>query len=198
LGADRQTLRTISLPRLVFTTVVLFSVLFLPVAEAQQASDLAGAAVDPLKQSPGRIVVLVFVRTDCPLSNRYAPLIQELSVKYARESSFWLVFPDKSKSPEEIRSYLKEYGYKLSALRDPERVLVKKSGVKVTPEVAVFNAKRELVYHGRIDNLYEDFGRSRRAATTHELADSIEAASKGLPPPIISADGVGCFISDLQ
>jgi thiol-disulfide isomerase/thioredoxin len=198
LGTNRQTIRTISLPRLSFTAVLLFSILFLPIADGQQVSDLGGAPVDPLKQSPGRIVVLVFVRTDCPLSNRYAPLIQELSIKYARESSFWLVFPDKNKSSEEIRSYLQEYSYKLAAVRDPEHSLVKKSGVKVTPEVAVFNAKRELVYHGRIDNLYEDFGRSRRAATTHELADAIEAASKGLAPPAASADGVGCFISDLQ
>ncbi len=198
MGTDRQTLRTISFPRLIFTAVLLFSILFLPLADGHQASDLSGISVDPLKQSPRRIVVLVFVRTDCPLSNRYAPLIQELSIKYARESSFWLVFPDKSKSSEEIRSYLQEYGYKLAALRDPEHTLVKRSGVKVTPEVAVFNAKRELIYHGRIDNLYEDFGRSRRAATTHELADAIEAASKGVAPPAASADGVGCFISDLQ
>jgi len=198
LGTDCHTLRTISLPRLTLTYVLLFCLSFLPVVASQQTSDLAGSPVDPLKQSPGRIVVLVFVRTDCPLSNRYAPLIQELSVKYARDSSFWLVFPDKSKSSEEIRSYLQEYGYKLTALRDPERVLAKKSEVKVTPEVAVFNAKRELVYHGRIDNLYEDFGHSRRAATTHELADAIEAASKGVPPPVASAAGVGCFISDLQ
>jgi thiol-disulfide isomerase/thioredoxin len=198
LGTDCHTLRTISLPRLTLTYVLLFCVSFLPIVASQQTSDLAGSPVDPLKQSPGRIVVLVFVRTDCPLSNRYAPLIQELSVKYAHDSSFWLVFPGKSKSLEEIRSYLQEYGYKLTALRDPERVLAKKSEVKVTPEVAVFNAKRELIYHGRIDNLYVDFGHSRRAATTHELADAIEAASKGVPPRVASAAGVGCFISDLQ
>lgn len=198
MHTDWRTFRTIYLPRLTFTAVLLFSLLFQPFATAQEALDLSGAQVDPLKQSPGRIVVLVFVRTDCPLSNRYAPLIQQLSLKYARESFFWLVFPDKSKSPEEIRTYLQEYNYKLSALRDPEHVLVKKSAVKVTPEVAVFNAKRELIYHGRIDNLYEDFGRSRRAATTHELADAIEAASKGVAPPAAFADGVGCFISDLQ
>jgi thiol-disulfide isomerase/thioredoxin len=198
LRTDWHTLGTVSLRRLALTAVLIFCLSFLPVAAGQQTSDLAGSPVDPLKLSPGRIVVLVFVRTDCPLSNRYAPLIQELSVKYARESAFWLVFPDKSKSSEEIRAYLQEYNYKLSALRDPEHDLVKKSGVKVTPEVAVFNAKRELIYHGRIDNLYEDFGRSRRAATTHELADAIEAAGKGVTPPTASVDGVGCFISDLR
>jgi hypothetical protein len=75
---------------------------------------------------------------------------------------------------------------------------VKKTQVKVTPEVAVFNLKRELVYRGRINNLYQDFGRARRSPTTHELADAIEAASKGVAPPIAAVDGVGCFISDLQ
>jgi len=93
---------------------------------------------------------------------------------------------------------LREYGYNLPALRDLEHALVKKSLVKVTPEAAVFNAKRDLVYRGRIDNLYQDFGKARRAATTHELADAIEAASKGVAPPATAVDGIGCFISDLR
>jgi len=46
---------------------------------------------------------------------------------------------------------------------------------------AVFNTKRELVYHGGSTSL-SDFGKARRAATTHELADAIEAASKGVSP----------------
>jgi len=96
-------------------------------------------------------------------------------------------FQTETASPKNIRAYLHEYGYKLPALRDAEHAWVEKSRVKVTPEAAVFNTKRELVYHGRIDNLYQDFGKARRAATTHELADAIEAASKGVSP----ADRVG-------
>jgi thiol-disulfide isomerase/thioredoxin len=167
-------------------------------AAAQQGVDLAGAAVDPLKQAPGKVIVLIFVRTDCPISNRYAPVIQEMNAKYASMAAFYLVFPDKDETSEQIRSYLNEYGYKLPALRDPEHALVKKSQVKVTPEVAVFDAKRELVYRGRIDNLYQDFGKARHAATTHELADAIGAAGKGVPPPAAAVDGIGCFISDLR
>ena len=168
------------------------------VAAGQQALDLGGAPKDPLKEASGKVVVLVFVRTDCPISNRYAPLVQEMSVKYGREAAFWLVFPDKNELPESIRSYLQEFNYKLPALRDPEHALVKKSGAKVTPEAAVFSSKRELVYHGRIDNLYQEIGRPRRSPTTHELADAIEATSKGVAPPRAAVDGVGCFISDLQ
>ncbi len=195
---DFHAYRRVSPARLAIAAVLLFLISILPIAAGQQALDLGGSPKDPLKETPGKVVVLVFVRTDCPISNRYAPLLQEMSVKYGSEAAFWLIFPDKNESPENIRSYVKEFNYKLPALRDTEHSLVKKSDAKVTPEVAVFNSKRALVYHGRIDDLYREFGKARRAATTHELADAIEAASKGLAPPSAAAEGVGCFISDLK
>ncbi len=198
LYIDFHPYQRVSLARLAIAAVLLFFISILPIAAGQQARDLGGSPKDPLKETPGKVVVLVFVRTDCPISNRYAPLLQEMSVKYGREAAFWLVFPDKNESPESIRSYLQEFNYKLPALRDPEHALVKKSDAKVTPEVAVFNSKRDLVYHGRIDDLYREFGKARRAATTHELADAIEAASIGVAPPSAAVEGVGCFISDLK
>jgi len=189
---------SVSPTRLAIAAVLMFLISVLSMAAGQQARNLGGSRKDPLKESPGKVVVLVFVRTDCPISNRYAPLLQEMSVKYGREAAFWLVFPDKNESPEDIRSYLQEFNYKLPVLRDTEHSLVKKGGAKVTPEAAVFNSKHDLVYHGRIDDLYREFGKARRAATTHELADAIEAASKGVAPPAAAAEGVGCFISDLK
>jgi thiol-disulfide isomerase/thioredoxin len=160
--------------------------------------DLAGKPLDPLKSSGGKIVVLVFVRTDCPVSNRYAPTIQKLSAEHAGNAAFWLVYPNKSESAEAIRRHEQEYGYKIPALRDPQHVLVKESQVQITPEVAVFDASRRLVYHGRIDNLYEDIGRARNAATTHELEDAISAALSGKTLAADATHGVGCYISDLE
>ncbi len=198
LYIDSHIFRRVSLALLMIAAVLILLVSILPIAAGQQALDLGGSLKDPLKGASGKVVVLIFVRTDCPISNRYAPLIQEMSLKYEREATFWLVFPDKNESAEQIRNYEQEYGYKLPAFRDLDHALVKKSQVKVTPEVGVFDAKRELVYHGRIDNLYRDFGKARRTATTHELTDAIEAASKGVAPPKAAVDGVGCFISDLK
>jgi thiol-disulfide isomerase/thioredoxin len=162
------------------------------------ASDLAGNPVDPLRSAGGKIVVLVFVRTDCPVSNRYAPTIQKLSLEHAGKALFWLVYPGKSESAEAIRKHQREYGYKIPALRDPQHVLVKEGQVEITPEVAVFDTGRRLVYHGRIDNLYEDIGRARSAATTHELEDAIAAALSGKSLTVDAAHGVGCYISDLE
>ena len=162
------------------------------------ALDLAGNPVNPLKASAGKVVVLVFVRTDCPISNRYAPTIQRLSAAHAGDAAFWLVYPSKTESAEMIRKHDLDYGYKIPAVRDPQKVLVRESQAQITPEVAVFDANRRLVYHGRIDNLYEDIGRARTIATTHELEDAIEAAVSGKTLAVSTTHAVGCYISDLE
>ncbi len=164
----------------------------------QTAVDLAGKHVDPLRDGSGKVVVLVFLRSDCPISNRYAPTIQQISTRYSGQAAFWLVYPDKKASVASIREYSQDYGYKLPALRDPQQVLVERSRVQVTPEVAVFDARSQLVYHGRIDNWYEDFGRPRSAPTTHDLDDAIRATLSGKPPALGVTDAVGCYISDLK
>ena len=166
------------------------------------AVDLDGAAVDPLKASAGKVVVLIFVRVDCPISNRYAPTIQGIERRARLENAgrvaFWLVYPDRSESAEQIRKHKKEFGYDLPALRDMQRSLVAESQALATPEAAVFDANHKLIYHGRIDNLYEDFGRARPAATTHELEDAIHAATDGKEVANASVPAVGCYISDLK
>jgi hypothetical protein len=194
-----RTLHKFPVFRLVAAILAAFSLApFFALFSAQNSAlALDGTPADPFQKSPGKIVVLVFVRTDCPISNRYAPGIQGISAKHEGKTAFWLVYPDKSESAEKIRQHEREYRYKLPALRDPQRALVKLSQVRVTPEVAVFDLSHHLTYHGRIDNLYQDFGRARRAPTTHELEDAIQAAVTGHAPPA-STPGVGCFISDLE
>lgn len=175
----------------------LLSAAVISLAAQNSAVDLGGVPADPLQAAPGKVVVLVFVRTDCPVSNRYAPVIQRMSAKYSGKAVFWLVYPDKTASAEDIRKHQHEYGYTLQALRDPQHALVKLSRVQVTPETAVFDASHRLIYHGRIDDLYRDLGRARTSPTTHELDDAIQAALSGKTPPA-NAAGVGCYISDLE
>lgn len=167
-------------------------------ATQQTALDLDGKSVNPFKSNAGQLLVLVFVRENCPVSGRYAPTIQRISEEHQKEVRFYLVFPDKSESPSDIRKYLRDFRYSIPGLRDPEHALVKQAHAQVTPEAAVFDAKGALVYHGRIDNLYEAFGRARSVPTTHELEDAIQAVLAGRAPSAKEVAGVGCYISDLQ
>jgi len=175
----------------------------LPVASAvcaaqQGAVDLSGRTVNPLQSSSGKVVVLIFVRRDCPISGRYAPTIQRLSSEHQSDTHFYLVFPDKSDSSAEIRKYLDDFRYSIPAVRDPQHVLVKLAHAQFTPEAAVLDRKGALVYHGRIDDLYVSFGHARSAPTTHELQDAIVATLAGQAVSHAEMAGIGCYISDLE
>lgn len=161
--------------------------------------DLSGRRVEPLRAGHAKAIVFLFTRSDCPISNRYAPEIRRLYEKFAPHGvTFWLVYPDPGESAEAIRRHLKEYEYPMGALRDPEHSLVKLTGAKVTPEAAVFMRAGKMVYRGRIDDLYVAFGKARRAPTTHDLEQVLEAIFAGKPVTSGTTPAVGCFISDLK
>ncbi|PYT11844.1 MAG: hypothetical protein DMG59_25260 [Acidobacteria bacterium] len=161
--------------------------------------DLAGRPVNPFAAPGAKAVVFIFVRTDCPISNRYAPEIRRLDAKFSpRGVAFWLVYPDPNEPVEAIRRHIHDYGYPATALRDPEHSLVKQAEVQVTPEAAVFAPNGNLLYHGRIDDRYVDFGKARPAPTTHDLELALGAVLAGKPAPNKATRAVGCFLSDLR
>ncbi len=163
--------------------------------------DLAGHAVNPLVARGSPATVLVFIRTDCPISNRYAPEIQRIEGEFAPHGVvFWLVDPDPKESSAVIRQYLRQYGYEdaTHVLRDPTHVLIGKTGVQVTPEVAVFSDSGQMLYRGRIDNWYVRLGRYRPRPTTHDLEAALAAILAGKPVPRKTTPALGCFIADMQ
>ncbi len=162
------------------------------------AEDLSGKPINPWKASGGQPVVLLFVRTDCPVANRYAPKITNLSEEFNGKVRFWLIYPDAAESAPRIRAHLREYHYHIQALRDVNHALVESAHATITPEAAVFDSAGKLAYYGRIDNWYEDFGRSRPTPTTHELAEAIRAVLDGRRPASDHANAVGCYIADVK
>lgn len=144
-----------------------------------QLIDLEGHSVDPFQKNGDRATVFLFTHTDCPISNRYAPEIRRLYEQFApHKIAFWLVYVDPERSVEEIREHLREYAYPRGALRDPQHALVRMTAARVTPEAAVFSADGDLVYRGRIDDLYLDFGVKRAA---HFFSDRRLVLIKGVP-----------------
>ncbi len=173
--------------------------------------DLDGKHVDPTTDSTAPITVTLFVDSDCPVSNRYAPEVQSLYLHYAsRGVNFWLVYPDPDITVQTIREHMRDYGYTMPALRDPEHALVRRANALVTPEAGIFLADGTLVYHGRIDNRYMDLTRRRPQATEHDVARVLDALleSKAIdaswnPAPgrslkAMSQPGVGCYIRDFK
>ena len=160
--------------------------------------DLEGKLVDPFEQSAGtKATVLLFVSTDCPISNRYAPDVRRLHDQYAKDGVvFRLVYPNPADSVDEIRNHLKSFSYPGIALRDLHHDAVKRAGVTITPEAAVYDSHGRLAYRGRIDDRYSAVGIERATATRHDLQDAIAAtiAGKAVTPRFTQA--VGCYVAD--
>jgi peroxiredoxin len=168
-------------------------------AEGTSPLDLRGERVNPLQSEGARLVVLVFVRTDCPVSNKYAPEIQRLQTEFARRGvAFWLVYPDPSETAAAIREHRREYGYTIDAARDVAHTLVAKAQVRFTPEAAVFAPDGRLLYHGRIDDRYVDLGKARPAPTSRDLETAIDASLAGRPVAAAAPPAAGCAIPSLR
>ena len=172
------------------------------------AVDLEGQPIDPLTATDAKVTVLLFTMTDCPISNRYAPEVSRLYDQFKnRGVEFWLVYPDPDNTADRIREHMKNYGYHCRAVRDSDHVLVELAGATRTPEVAVFVTanqssgeapQRNMLYRGRIDNWYQDFGKNRPEPTTHDLEDAIAAALESRPVSHPRTSAVGCYITDLK
>lgn len=160
--------------------------------------DLRANPINPFETTNARAIVFIFVETDCPISNRYAPEIQRLFTKYAsRGLDFWLVYPAPERSPAEIARHAREFRLSLKVLRDPQHALVKQAGVQVTPEAAVFLRDGSVVYRGRIDDKYAGFGKERPAPTRRDLEEAILAILGGKPILNATTLAVGCYIPAL-
>jgi len=161
-------------------------------------TDVDGRQVRLFDADNSKLAVLIFVRTDCPIANRYAPEIERLYHAYASRVTYYLVYPDATESAVAIRKHLSDYGYTVPALRDTKRVLVKLAKVRVTPEAAIFSARGELLYHGRIDNRYISLGKARNRPTRRDLEEALQAALAGRPIKEFVTPAIGCSLADIN
>ena len=152
----------------------------------------------------GPASVIFFVATDCPISNWYAPTIQQVCRDYAaRGVDCTLVYEDVDlgKTPAEldaaVRTHLREYGYdSMTAAVDRTRVVAKRAKATITPQVVLVDRAGEIRYRGRIDNAYADLGKPRQHVTSHDLRVSLDAVLAGRPVPAPETEALGCYIAD--
>lgn len=151
------------------------------------------------RPDPDRIAtVFLFVRTDCPISNRYAPEYARLFETHAPQGvEFRFVYVDPDQTADTIRAHRADYALPADAWIDRTHALVEWTGATITPEAAVVDGTGNLRYRGRIDDRYVDFGKARREASVRDLDEAIRALQRGDRRPLETTRAVGCFIVDL-
>jgi hypothetical protein len=162
---------------------------------AEQSRDVDGTARDLFAPS-GAANVLVFVASDCPVSNGYAPEIQRICRDYrAKGVTCSLVYEDVAIDTARVRAHRDEFRYtEIPAVIDGDRAIAGRAKATVTPQAVVVGPGGALKYRGRIDNRYAALGKPRRVVTVHDLRDALDAVLAGRVVANPETEAFGCFI----
>jgi hypothetical protein len=174
---------------------MLTALAMLAVSPEIRVPDLDGRVVQVLPSKARYGVVVFFVITACPIANAYVPEMNRIADTYGPKGfDVRLAYVDSLYSEQSLRKHHKEFGYSFPAVKDASRALTRLAGATKTPEAAVFSPGGELLYDGRIDNLYYALGRKRPKATVQDLRRSLQAILAGKPVPQKHTEVVGCFM----
>lgn len=91
---------------------------------------------------------------------------------------------------DKVQARAKERGFKFPYVVDADSAAARAYGASRTPEIFLFNAKGDLVYHGTIDDNYK----AADKVTERYLHDAIEAVAAGKDVVTKESKIVGCTI----
>jgi len=179
----------------VFLSTLLFAVLAaagdFPIGSHLSAVEVAGpGAPAAIQTSAAKATVVVFVSTQCPVSNAYNDRLTAVYKDYAsRGVQFAFVNANSTESMSDVEAHEKRVGWPFHVIKDNGNVLADKLGAEHTPEAFVFDQTGKLVYHGRVDNsMHEDEVKQR------DLRAALDAVLAGQPVPVTETRAFGCSI----
>jgi len=181
--------------------ILMLSVYFLSVAACanysspEKIDDFTLADVNGNKHSlsdfkDSKAIVIMFVATECPVSNDYNPRMENLFKKYGqKEIAFLGINSNKAESVEMIKEHAEENGLTFTILKDEKNIIADKFEASFTPEVYVLNSDFNILYHGRIDN-----ARKESEVETKDLENALNEILAGKEVVKKETKAFGCTI----
>ena len=165
----------------------------LPKLAAVELTDLVGRKHALGGRSESRLTVLVFLGTECPVSNGYAPSLNRLHAAYTASGVAMLgVHSDPDVDAQVARTHAKDYELQFPLVLDRDQRLAEACGVRKVPTAVILAPDGQLLYHGRIDNRYLASGVRRPQATVFDLKSALETALAGQRPDPSTTEVFGC------
>ncbi len=141
-------------------------------------------------------LLLYFVASDCPVSNRYFPEMERLSSRFSVPTLY--IYPNTYETLAESKLHQSSFGASPADARtDPSGDLVRSTGARTTPEAVLLTRQGtawHVAYRGRIDDRYIHIGLERGHVEHHDLEAALTAVSAGRLAPPPSGPAVGCAI----
>lgn len=167
-----------------------------PRTEKLVVKDVDGVERQPLAAGNAAAAVVFFLSHDCPISNGYSPEINRICKEFGDDGkfAFHIVHPYADLTADDARKHAKDFGYKIPVIVDRDRRITSAARAKVTPQAVVFSADGKILYTGRIDDTWSDFGKRRPEPIVRDLREALVAILAGKPVPTPATESIGCPI----
>ncbi|MBI5757475.1 MAG: redoxin domain-containing protein [Planctomycetales bacterium] len=140
-------------------------------------------------------IVVVFLATECPISNEAVPGLNRMAAAYAkRQVQFWGVLSDQTLARADAVRHRDEFRIGFPVLFDPAGDLAKQLRATHTPQAVVLDPDGKIVYSGAIDDRHADLTRRRPEVRQHFLADALRATLDRRQVDVSRTEPVGCLI----
>lgn len=137
-----------------------------------------------------KAIVIIFVATECPVSNAYNSRMENLYNEYKSKGVEFLgINSNKAESAERVKEHAEENGLTFTILKDKNNVVADELDASVTPEVYVVNNNFEVLYHGRIDN-----SKNESDVESQDLKNALDEILSGKEVTKITTKAFGCSI----
>ncbi|MEJ2049437.1 MAG: thioredoxin family protein [Calditrichota bacterium] len=152
--------------------------------------DYSGKSHSLSDYKEAKAIVVMFIATQCPVSNAYNSRMEKLYQDYSpKDIAFIGINSNKQESVKEVAEHAKEHGFTFTILKDPDNIIADKFDAQVTPEIYVLNSNFEVLYHGRIDDSQRE-----NKVTSQDLRTALNEILAGKKVSVTETKAFGCTI----
>jgi peroxiredoxin len=152
--------------------------------------DGSGAAHSLASLEGKKGTVVIFIATQCPVSNGYNGRMEKLAQDYkARGINVIGINANEGESAGDVKDHATKNNLTFPILKDSGSKVADMLGASRTPEAYFLDAGNKLLYHGRIDN-----SRDESQVNSNDLRDAVDATLAGKPVAKTTSSAFGCSI----
>lgn len=141
-----------------------------------------------------KLLVVLFIGTECPVNNAYMRSLKEIHEEFAgRDVRFVAINSNPHDSAETVAEHARQHRLPFPVLRDPGQMAADALKAERTPESFLLSAKGEMYYRGRIDDQF-GVGFQRPKPTRRDLAIALQEVLDDKPVSVARTQASGCLI----
>jgi peroxiredoxin len=152
--------------------------------------------VDTGSWKDSKVIVVLFLGTECPISNDYLPELASLHKTYSGKGvRFVGINANRQDTPARVVEHARRHSLPFPVVKDPGNKVADLFAARRTPEAFLLDGSGKILYRGRIDDQFGIGYRRPGKPARRDLAEAIDEVLSGKPVSKPMTEPAGCFIA---